>query len=171
MGNHQRRQMEEPAPVIPDEGSKINSSDSTDALEKTRPILKTAPFSEETEDDQTTFDINNQQKDAASEAISQCSTIFALGTAIPILYGSCTWLFLQMYAKGALSVYLIPFLKEYLKVQAKDVPNYTVLVFACLAYGASSLLSTIAKAASDEGLDYGTTRSKNYTGIVLRIVE
>ncbi|KAI9350306.1 hypothetical protein BDR26DRAFT_852171 [Obelidium mucronatum] len=147
----------------PEKAAPPNYSDQDMGKEKDFPILKSAQFVNAGDNDAE--DVTS----VVSEVISQCTTIFALGTAIPILYGSCMWFFLQMYSRGAISLYLVPLMKSLVDVQTKDVANFTVLIMGILTFGFSSFVSTVAKAASEEGLDYGTTRFKAYQGIVLRI--
>ncbi|KAI8609600.1 hypothetical protein BC830DRAFT_1233228 [Chytriomyces sp. MP71] len=108
-------------------------------------------------------------ENARVERASVLTTVVALGVTIPILYGASAFIFTQLYFKGILSVYLIPAFKVYFGVQVKDVAAFSVLVSAVLTFGVSTFLSTVARAASDEGLDYGTSRVKTYKGVVLRL--
>ncbi|KAI8839467.1 hypothetical protein BJ741DRAFT_599418 [Chytriomyces cf. hyalinus JEL632] len=116
----------------------------------------------------TTSEAEGEATEQLIERASQVTTVFALGIAIPVLYGSVSWAFLQLFYRGILSQYYMPLWKVYLHVQLKDAATYSVLVSAVLTYGVSVILSTVARAASDEGLDFGTTRFKVYKGVVHR---
>ncbi|KAJ3348246.1 hypothetical protein HDU83_001433 [Entophlyctis luteolus] len=103
--------------------------------------------------------------------VTQMTTIVALGIAIPILYKQkkafSMWLLYTLYINGALAKYVVPNVQIFLGgISVKDIPNLCVLALVILGYCVSDMVSTVAKAASEEGLDCGV---RSYSGIVLRI--
>ncbi|KAJ3207514.1 hypothetical protein HDU82_003627 [Entophlyctis luteolus] len=88
--------------------------------------------------------------------VTQMTTIVALGIAIPILYTFSMWLLYTLYINGALAKYVVPNVQIFLGgISVKDIPNLCVLALVILGYCVSDMVSTVAKAASEEGLDCG----------------